>query len=275
MSERPHDENGTSDDDSSAGEADGVDDAGLTDTAETDEVDDVGSTAPGEPADGEAGPRAELRKTKARLEAEADRAVTEFDQGVVDLLAWLLDTETRARIYVYLRQHPRSTSDEVADGTGLYPSTVREALAELHDEGTVSREKRESDGAGNNPYEYEAIAPSNLVRGVVGEVQRELNTVFNLEDRFERETEAGPVTITIGEDETRENESDEAAEETAMGAERAVGDEPADADGGPVTIEVEDADAGGEAGDDDAQEAGDVDDDTQEVDEGEDDTETR
>ena len=258
MSEHPHDEDSTADGDAGAGEP--VDD---TETADFDE-----------PADGDAGPRAELRKTKARLEAEADRAVTEFDQGVVDLLAWLLDTETRARIYVYLRQHPRSTSDEVADGTGLYPSTVREALAELHDEGTVSREKRESDGAGNNPYEYEAIAPSNLVRGVVGEVQRELNTVFNLEDRFERETEAGPVTITIGEDETREDESGEAAEETAMGAERAVGDEPADADGGPVTIEVEDADAGGEAGDDDALEADEGDGDAPEADEG-DDTETR
>jgi predicted transcriptional regulator len=169
-----------------------------------------------EEADGaEGGTRDELRKTRERLEEEADRAVTEFDQGIVDLLAWLLDTETRARIYVYLRQHPESTSDEVADGTGLYPSTVREALAELHEEGTVTRGKRENAGAGNNPYEYEAIAPSELVRGVVGDVQRELNTVFNLDDKLggeadeERDlpdaeegdgadtTETEPVTITV------------------------------------------------------------------------------
>lgn len=146
------------------------------------------------------GPRAELQKTKARLEEEADKAVSEFDQGIVDLLAWILDTETRARIFVYLRQHPHSTSDEVADGTGLYPSTVREALAELHDEATVNREKRESSGAGNNPYEYEAIAPSELVRGVVGEVQRELNTVFNLDRRLGDSPDAeesGPVTISV------------------------------------------------------------------------------
>ena len=144
------------------------------------------------------GPRAELEKTKERLEAEADRAVSEFDEGIVDLLAWLLDTETRARIYVYLRQHPHSTSDEIAEGTGLYPSTVREALADLHDEDTVRREKRDSDSAGNNPYEYEAIAPSNLVRGVVGEVQRELNTVFNLEGALgDGEGDDGPVTITV------------------------------------------------------------------------------
>ncbi|MDZ5810093.1 winged helix-turn-helix domain-containing protein [Halorubrum sp. AD140] len=147
--------------------------------------------------------REELRKTKERLGEGADRAVKGFDDNVVDLLAWLLDTETRARIYVYLRDNPKSTSDEIADGTGLYPSTVREALAELHDEGTVDREKREASGAGNNPYEYEAIAPSDLVRGVVGDVQRELNAVFNLDRRLGGESpdgDAEPVHISVGDD---------------------------------------------------------------------------
>ncbi|WP_251330909.1 winged helix-turn-helix domain-containing protein [Haloplanus pelagicus] len=140
---------------------------------------------------------------RERLEAEADRAVTEFDESVVDLLAWVLDTETRARIYVYLRQHPCSTSEEIAEGTGLYPSTVREALAQLNEEETVERHKRESAGAGNNPYEYEAIAPSTLVRGVVGQVQEQLNAVFNLDrqlnDDGEREDdeETDPVRITV------------------------------------------------------------------------------
>jgi len=137
-----------------------------------------------------------------RLEREADRAIEGFDDGIVDLLTWVLDTETRARIYVHLRQHPESTSDEVADGTGLYPSTVREALAELHGEGTVTRDKRESSGAGNNPYEYSAIAPSDLVADVVEDVQSELNTVFNLDCYLgsrdaEAEAESEPVTITV------------------------------------------------------------------------------
>jgi len=145
-------------------------------------------------------PDDEDASTRERLEAEADRAVTEFDQGVVDLLAWLLDTETRARIFVYLRQHPNSTSEEVAEGTGLYPSTVREALAQLHGEGTVERHKRESDGAGNNPYEYEAIAPSDLVQGAVGQVQEQLNAVFNLDRRLTSDDDGedtDPVRITV------------------------------------------------------------------------------
>ncbi len=184
----------------------------------TDDTHDQGSVAEGGLDDGseddfddlldeeaDSSPTAKAKAARERLGAEADRAVEGFDENVVDLLAWLLDTETRARIYVYLRQHPGSTSEEVADGTGLYPSTVREALAELHEEEKVTRGKRESAGAGNNPYEYEAIAPSDLVNGVVDQVQRQLNTVFNLDRRLggaDAADDESPVTITV-EDEHR------------------------------------------------------------------------
>lgn len=140
---------------------------------------------------------------RERLEQEADRAREQFDEGVIDLLSWILDTETRARIYVHLCQHPDSTSDEVAEGTGLYPSTVREALAELHEEGHVNRTKRESEGAGNNPYEYSALPPSDLVSDMVGDVQNQLNTVFNLDRYLDGDREgddAEPVTITVREE---------------------------------------------------------------------------
>jgi predicted transcriptional regulator len=149
---------------------------------------------------GSAGVGDEGRDVRDRLERKADRAVENFDQGIVDLLSWVLDTETRARIYVYLRRHERSTSDEVAEGTGLYPSTVREALAQFYEEGTVEREKRESGGAGNNPYEYRAIAPSELVGEIVEDIQSELNAVFNLDREANGDT-SGPVTITVDTDE--------------------------------------------------------------------------
>jgi predicted transcriptional regulator len=136
-----------------------------------------------------------------RLEQEAERATEGFDDGIVDLLSWILDTETRARIYVYLRQNPGSTSEEVAEGTGLYPSTVREALAELNGEGKVERRKRKSGSAGNNPYEYTAMAPSELVGSVVSDVQDELNTVFNLDSHLgiECRDDTEPVDITVEE----------------------------------------------------------------------------
>nr|WP_276282186.1 winged helix-turn-helix domain-containing protein [Halorussus sp. DT72] len=165
------------------------------------------------PVEGE-GERDRISKGRERLEEEADRAVDQFDQSIVDLLSWVLDTETRARIYVYLRQQPYSTSEEIAEGTGLYPSTVRESLAELHDEEKVERRKRESEGAGNNPYEYTAIAPSDLVGGIVGQIQDELNTVFNLDDHLEPEETAEtsePVSIRVEEqdDPAEEEEGDE------------------------------------------------------------------
>ena len=148
--------------------------------------------------------RTPLAGTRERIEVEADRAVEGFDERVVEMLSWVLDTETRARIYVHLRQHPHATSEEVAEGTGLYPSTVREALAELHEEGRVERRKRESEGAGNNPYEYTAIAPSELVGSIVGQVQDELNAVFNLDRRLGTdstvETETEPVSIRVEEE---------------------------------------------------------------------------
>jgi predicted transcriptional regulator len=155
---------------------------------------------------------------RERLEESRDRAVEGFDEGVIDLLSWVLETNTRARIYVDLRQHPDSTSDEIAEGTGLYPSTVREALAELHEEGVVERDKRESDGAGNNPYEYRAIAPSALVRGAVEDIQASLNDVFQL-DRYmggEDTSEEEPVTISVeGEDNSDEEWGDPGEDEAA------------------------------------------------------------
>lgn len=123
-----------------------------------------------------------LATGRERLSDVAEVAIEGFDKRLIDLLAWLLETETRARIYIYLRQQPGSTSEEIATGTGLYPSTVREAIVELHEEAIVAREKRASEGAGNNPFEYEAIAPSELVRKLSVQVQAELNAVLCLDE---------------------------------------------------------------------------------------------
>jgi len=160
---------------------------------------------------------------RERLGEGADRAVDQFDEGLIDLLAWILETETRARIYISLRKEPEQTSDEIAERTGLYPSTVREALASLHDDDVVTRSKRQNAGAGNNPYEYSAIPPSDLVSEVVDDIQHHLNAVFNLDKLMGRSTsgdgDSEPVTITVTE------ESDE-EEDTASTA----GDESTDED---------------------------------------------
>lgn len=141
--------------------------------------------------------------SRDRVAEEAERAIEGLERGLTDVLAWLLETETRSRIYVYLRADPDSTSDEIAEGTGLYPSTVREALAELHEEGTVTRQKRDNEGAGNNPFEYRAIPPSDLVAGAASQLQDGLNAVLRLDERLgsqELTSDEDPITIDVDEE---------------------------------------------------------------------------
>ncbi|GAA0199998.1 helix-turn-helix domain-containing protein [Haladaptatus pallidirubidus] len=194
-----------------------------------DDRNDVGDEVPVNTGDAEeTSDEKPLSRGRKRLGKEADKAVEGFDQGIVDLLSWVLDTETRARIYVYLRKHSGSTSEEIAEGTGLYPSTVRESLAELNEEEKVVREKRESAGAGNNPYEYTAIAPSELVGGIVDQLQGELNTVFNLDNHLNDEvSETEPVSIEV-EDISDDMDGDKEDEGVVTGEE--TGDEDTDED---------------------------------------------
>lgn len=163
---------------------------------------------------------------RERLGESADTAIDQFDEGLIDLLAWMLETETRARIYISLRSAQHQTSDEIAERTGLYPSTVREALASLHEDDIVTRDKRQNAGAGNNPYEYSAIPPSDLVGEVVDDIQRHLNDVFNLDNYMDRskssENGSDPVTITV----TEENaESAEGTSEDDGSADESEDDE--------------------------------------------------
>lgn len=51
------------------------------------------------------------------------------------------------------------TSAEIAEDTGLHINTVRAALDELRDAGTVSRQRRSNAGRGRPSYEYRADGP--------------------------------------------------------------------------------------------------------------------
>lgn len=174
---------------------------------------------------------------RERLGEGAGKAVDQFDEGLIDLLAWMLETETRARIYINLRKEPNQTSDEIAEGTGLYPSTVREALASLHEDTIVIRDKRQNAGAGNNPYEYSAIPPSELVSEVVDDIQEHLNAVFNLDNYMDRD-ESGddtsedtePVTITVTEQTEAASPDESAIADEKEQADSETGDEPEDSD---------------------------------------------
>ena len=59
-------------------------------------TDETLSDGAGTPVDAEEG------SVRDKLGQEAEKAAGQFDDSIVDLLSWVLDTETRAQIYVYL-----------------------------------------------------------------------------------------------------------------------------------------------------------------------------
>lgn len=109
-----------------------------------------------------------------RIEQLADQARAGFDEGIVGVLSWLLDTEMRTRVYVYLRQNDWSTSKDVAEGIGLQPASVRNTLDELVEQKAVERRGHNGEGA---EYEYDAVPPSDLLGGTVDTVRDSLESV--------------------------------------------------------------------------------------------------
>jgi predicted transcriptional regulator len=154
-----------------------------------------------------------VEEAKETVEDTLEKGVDSVDSTLVDLLSSFLDTETRAKVYLYLRKRGEATSEEIAEDTGLYPSTVRESLSDMYQEGIVERRKKQTQGAGNNPYVYQAVQPSELARRFSERVEDRLNQLFNLDDylgdtprRRELKADWSPYKIVIdsGEDEDEE-----------------------------------------------------------------------
>ena len=118
----------------------------------------------------------------------------DFDEALVNMMKFFLDTETKGKVYLYLTKKGMSTSKEIAKGANLYPSSVREALAELTKKKIVVRKKLEKEGAGKNPYVYEAIPPSELAKMKIKKIEERLNNLVDL-DRHLKKGEKGEREI--------------------------------------------------------------------------------
>jgi len=175
-----------------------------------------------------------------------------LDESIVSLLSRVLDTETHLRVYVALRGRPWSTSDEIAEETGLYPRTVRDALGALEARGAATRRRApggtgrtdataatsaagngsgdDRDGDSGHEPEYAAVAPSAVLTDAVGASGRGLPEGLDL-DRYlgsEPTTDAsGPVRINV-EDGPEQRSADERG---AAGGEGDGGDETDGHDG--------------------------------------------
>jgi hypothetical protein len=145
-----------------------------------------------EPAD----VRAELDRQRAGVGTrDRDRDGDRTDEGFVDLLSRALDTDTRTRVYVFLRQRPDSTVEDVAEGTGLYPGAVRRVLDDLHDERVVEHH-------GEDDPTYTAARPDELLDIAVNRFRDELEGMFTPSRRDRqpaRSERTDPVTIPVEE----------------------------------------------------------------------------
>ncbi|MFQ6052175.1 MAG: helix-turn-helix domain-containing protein [Candidatus Hydrothermarchaeota archaeon] len=146
-----------------------------------------------------------------RKERFKDR-LENIDKPFIDLLVFFLNTETKAKIYLYLRKFGKATSQEIAKGTFLYPSSVREALVDLHNMGVVRREKAETEKVGKKPYIYEAIPPTELLKKTIGNIEQKLNELINLDRYLDKEGEIKhpkiPIRIKVVREETEKNDEE-------------------------------------------------------------------
>jgi len=131
------------------------------------------------------------------------KTLENIDKSLIDNLANLLSSEVKAKIYIYLRKYGNSTVDEIAHGTGIYPSTVREAILEMYKNGLVIREKLDKEGSGKKPYIYAAVSPSELVKKLSKGLQNKLNEIIMLDKRIKKKEikiPFLPVKIVINEE---------------------------------------------------------------------------
>ncbi len=107
---------------------------------------------------------------------------SDLDKGLMDMLKFFLDTESKVKIYLYLLKKGNSTYDSIAEGTAIYPSTCRESLSSMEQMKVVEKIK-------GDPEMYVAVSPSKLVDKKIGELEKELNEFLKLEEAVKEKRE--------------------------------------------------------------------------------------
>ncbi len=129
-----------------------------------------------------------MKELKIQLPEKED-----LDEALIGLMNFFLNSEAKSKIYLYLRKKGPSTSQEIAKGSNLYPSSAREALASMTKSGILTRKKLETEGTGKKPYVYEAILPSELIKTKISGIETKLNKLLNLDSNLkEDETPRSP-----------------------------------------------------------------------------------
>jgi predicted DNA-binding transcriptional regulator len=127
-----------------------------------------------------------MQKTGVKKDKSIEKAVRE-----------ILKSRARSRIYIYLLRKNGAKSEQIIKGTRLHPSTVRETLSKMYEQGLIYRKKIKNDSIGKNPYIYYAISPVKLLKRYASEIEDRLNKIASLAISADENIDAGHVRIKI------------------------------------------------------------------------------
>ncbi|HNZ87164.1 MAG TPA: helix-turn-helix domain-containing protein [Methanofastidiosum sp.] len=99
---------------------------------------------------------------------------SDIDKGLLEMLKFFLDTESKVKIYLYLLNAGEANSDNIAERTSIYPSTCKESLASMEQMKVIEKLEGEKD-------KYKAVSPSKLVERKMEQFEKQLNDFMKLE----------------------------------------------------------------------------------------------
>jgi len=109
----------------------------------------------------------------------------------------LVDSETQARVFAAVALEREITSKQIAEMTGLYPSTVREAIVRLLDKGFLARRKAQQKGPGKKPYLYSPALPPDALKKYLRSTENSVQEMVWLEDYVKDGKENGAREVEV------------------------------------------------------------------------------
>jgi len=109
----------------------------------------------------------------------------------------IIKSKAQSSIYLFLLRKNTGRTKDIIKGTRLHPSTVREALVEMHKNQLIRREKIRNDTIGKNPYIYSPLPPVLLIKKYIQDMEHRLNNLVHLTESQNRNKHLPSIEINI------------------------------------------------------------------------------
>jgi predicted transcriptional regulator len=109
----------------------------------------------------------------------------------------IIKSKAQSKIYLFLLRQTHVRTEEIIKGTKLHPSTVREALVQMHQKHLIQREKINNDSIGKNPFIYSPIPPFLLIKKYIEDMEHRLNNLVQLSEIRQENNKIQSIHINI------------------------------------------------------------------------------